>query len=122
MLLYTLSVQRHSLDSPLCQHGLGLQPIEVTSDKRVYLSSNDSLMVVLVSAEPPPAKHCRGHVMYPVSSTAEVDQLYQRATAAGAVALMAPRRTALGYYSAYLNDDDGYLWEITANSRLLDCN
>lgn len=42
----------------------------------------------------------------------ELDELYQKALAAGGKSLVAPRDTFWGGYDCYFADPDGHLWEI----------
>jgi catechol 2,3-dioxygenase-like lactoylglutathione lyase family enzyme len=50
-----------------------------------------------------------GHI---VSSRAEVDELLERARAAGATLTDEPHDRPWGIYSGYFRDPDGHLWEI----------
>ena len=51
-----------------------------------------------------------------VQSRAEVDELIEKAEAAGA-AVTTPRDRPWGIYSGYLRDLDGHLWEIIWNPK-----
>ena len=51
-----------------------------------------------------------------VQSRAEVDELIEKAEAAGA-AVTTPRDRPWGIYSGYFRDVDGHLWEIIWNSN-----
>jgi catechol 2,3-dioxygenase-like lactoylglutathione lyase family enzyme len=55
-----------------------------------------------------------GHI---VGSRKEVDELLERARAAGAVVTDMPRDRPWGIYSGYFKDPDGHLWEIIWNPR-----
>lgn len=120
MMFYTLRVRQDSPALSLYQRGFGLTFLHAQAERQFFISANHALMLVVIPASTGAVAQCRGHVMYPLASDVEVDQLFKRVTNAGARALMAPRRTALGHYSAYVNDDDGYLWELTCNVHLLD--
>lgn len=50
-----------------------------------------------------------------VRSEAEVDAVVERAVAAGATLVKAPRKVFWGGYSGYFADPDGHLWEIAHN-------
>ena len=47
-----------------------------------------------------------------VGSRDAVQEVFERALAAGATAVRAPRPTAWGGYTAYIADPDGHLWDI----------
>jgi uncharacterized protein len=53
-----------------------------------------------------------GHL---VASRREVDELLERARAAGATVTGEPRERPWGIYSGYFRDPDGHLWEIIWN-------
>ena len=53
-----------------------------------------------------------GHL---VDSRSEVDELLDRARAAGAAVSGGPRERPWGIYSGYFHDPDGHLWEIIWN-------
>jgi predicted lactoylglutathione lyase len=46
------------------------------------------------------------------ASTADVDEAFAKALAAGATALRQPGRTDYGGYRGYFSDPDGHIWEI----------
>jgi len=50
-----------------------------------------------------------------LDSEAEVDQVFDEAVAAGAIAVKRPQSVFWGGYSGYFKDPDGYLWEIAHN-------
>lgn len=50
-----------------------------------------------------------------VRSEEEVDDVMDKAVAAGATQVKAPRKTSWGGYSGYFSDPDGHLWEIAHN-------
>lgn len=50
-----------------------------------------------------------------VRSEAEVDEVIDRAVAAGATQVKAPQKTSWGGYSGYFRDPDGHLWEVAHN-------
>lgn len=50
-----------------------------------------------------------------VGSRAEVDQVMQQASAAGAVIVKPAHDTFWGGYSGYFQDPDGHLWEVVWN-------
>lgn len=50
-----------------------------------------------------------------VDSRAEADAFLDRARAAGATVLAAPRTRPWGMYSGFFQDPDGHLWEVVAN-------
>ena|SRR5437588_2201444 len=52
-----------------------------------------------------------------VSSRAEVDEVLERAEAAGATLTDKPHERPWGIYSGYFRDPDGHLWEIIWNPR-----
>ena len=54
---------------------------------------------------------------YTAESEAEVDQLLQKAQAAGAILTAPPHLRPFGVYSGYFKDPDGHLWEISWNSK-----
>jgi len=64
---------------------------------------------------PKPGEFSVGHL---VSSRAEVDDLLDRAQAAGAVLGDPPHDRPWGIYSGYFHDPDGHLWEIIWNPRM----
>src|SRR5215469_5709533 len=55
-----------------------------------------------------------GHL---VDSRAAVDELLERARAAGATVSGGPRERPWGIYSGYFHDPDGHLWEIIWNPQ-----
>lgn len=54
-----------------------------------------------------------------VNSREEVDAVFAEARAAGARVVKEPQDTFWGGYSAYFQDPDGHLWEITWNPQLV---
>lgn len=50
-----------------------------------------------------------------MTSRSEVDELLERARAAGATVTDEPRERPWGIYSGYFRDPDGHLWEIIWN-------
>lgn len=50
-----------------------------------------------------------------VTSEAEVHQVMDRATKAGATVVKAPTRAHWGGYHGYFSDPDGHLWEVAHN-------
>jgi hypothetical protein len=54
-----------------------------------------------------------------VSSRDEVDEILDRARAAGASFDAPPHERPWGIYSGYFRDPDGHLWEIIHNPRML---
>jgi len=52
---------------------------------------------------------------YNVRAKGDVDPLIQRAVAAGATILKAPREASWGGYSGYFADPDGFAWEVAWN-------
>jgi predicted lactoylglutathione lyase len=55
---------------------------------------------------------------YAVKSEEEVDELINKAIAAGASVAQKPRSRPWGVYSGYFKDLDGHLWEITWDPRI----
>lgn len=69
-----------------------------------------------IPVEPPRSgEFSIGHV---VSSKAAVDEMLQRAEAAGATLTDRPHDRPWGIYSGYFRDPDGHLWEILWNPQL----
>ena len=64
--------------------------------------------------DPTPGEFSLGHL---VASRAEVDELLDRAQAAGATLTDAPHERPWGIYSGYFRDPDGHLWEVIWNPR-----
>ena len=54
-----------------------------------------------------------------VNSREEVDAVFAEARAGGARVVKEPQDTFWGGYSAYFQDPDGHLWEITWNPQLV---
>lgn len=54
-----------------------------------------------------------------VNSREEVDAVFAEARAAGARVVKEPEEAFWGGYSAYFQDPDGHLWEITWNPQLV---
>ena len=50
-----------------------------------------------------------------MSTEKDVDRLFDKAVAAGAVAVKRPEPTFWGGYSGYFSDPDGHLWELAHN-------
>lgn len=50
-----------------------------------------------------------------LESEEQVDELFEEALAAGAVAVKKPQKVFWGGYSGYFKDPDGHLWEIAYN-------
>ena len=64
--------------------------------------------------DPTPGEFSLGHL---VASRAEVDELLERAEAAGATLTGPPHDRPWGIYSGYFRDPDGHLWEIIWHPR-----
>jgi catechol 2,3-dioxygenase-like lactoylglutathione lyase family enzyme len=56
-------------------------------------------------------------LIHQVGSREEVDRVIGEAVAAGGRLTAAPRMRPFGFYSGYVQDPDGHLWEIGWNSR-----
>jgi uncharacterized protein len=50
-----------------------------------------------------------------VSSTDQVDKVFEHAISVGAKAVKQPQAVFWGGYSGYFSDPDGYLWEVAYN-------
>jgi catechol 2,3-dioxygenase-like lactoylglutathione lyase family enzyme len=70
----------------------------------------------LTPSAPSPTEMTLGHN---VSSRAEVDDVMQQATAAGATVVKHAANTFWGGYAGYFLDPDQHLWEVVWNPSLL---
>jgi predicted lactoylglutathione lyase len=70
------------------------------------------------SVPPGPSSSTEFSLGYAVKRSEEVDELVDKATAAGALVAQKPRSRPWGVYSGYFTDLDGHLWEITWDPRI----
>jgi uncharacterized protein len=105
--------------------GLGLEPLLDLPGEIVFLQLNHGLTVALWDADALAADMGRpaGTVVAGVGFTLArnvgseqaVDELVERARAAGAEVVKEPQRAAFGGYHAYVQDPSGLRWEICWN-------
>jgi uncharacterized protein len=89
------------------QHGL-----QLALWPRQSISYDTGLQV----SQPSPTEFTLGHN---VSSKAEVDQVMEQASNAGATIVKAAQDTFWGGYAGYFQDPDRHLWEVVWNPQLV---
>ncbi|MFC7321564.1 VOC family protein [Halobacillus campisalis] len=84
-----------------------------TPGSKVSLYPLESLAEDINKADPPERGRFPGITLaFNAKSEQEVDEVMERAEAAGAKIVKAPEKVFWGGYSGYFTDPDGYYWEV----------
>ena len=120
--MITLGVEDLETSIRFYQEGLGFPRMESPPDIAFFTLDSSWLGLYGKTALAEDAQVSPEGTVFPgftlshnVSSEAEVDNLIEKAVAAGGTLVKSPQKVFWGGYSGYFSDPDDYLWEIAHN-------